>query len=368
MGKPNRRAVPLLVLLILPLLLSSIAAQTHGQEQRTWTSKNGKFKKQATLVELNTEKVTLKLEGGEILEVPVASLSVEDQKYIQSLEETPADIASGKSDSIVKLRGRRLGAELNKRIDEFQGEQEPSGEVLKVIYFHAKDSQPEADYQQRLHRILHDIQDFYYDEMRKNGFSTSKLPLELENGQLVVHVVTGQDRNSDYSHHSTSARKIRKECALALKGKVDFESDFTLIFCGLVVKQNQQYIFNAPAYGLPSDHVKGCCFMPDCDKLDPNFIKDTRSSISYVDNGKLRKLSLARFTSTRIGTTAHELGHALSLPHNGQTASEFSKMGKALMGNGNNTYRKEQYDRKNKGCVYDVGFLVEIGSSSFVYW
>lgn len=332
-----------------------------AQDTRTWTSSDGKFQKQATWVETQSETVLLRLESGQTIEVPIAKLSDKDQKYLASLSE-PKGVDT-QSSSILNLRGAKLGGELEKRINEFHRGEPQSEEVLRVVYFHGSDSKPQSNHQKRLDQILTDIQDFYYEEMRQNGFETArKMPLEKIDGELVVHVVAGQKPTRSYSDRSESARGIRDECKFALRKKVDFDSDYVLIVCGLVQKNGQRYIFNSPNYGLPSDHTHGCSFVPDCDKFDLNLIKDTKSKISYAKEGKQFVETFAKYNSKRAGAAAHELGHALNLPHNGQTKADLSRKGNALMGYGNRTYRKQKWDRKSKGSFMTLAMSATLAA------
>ena len=81
----------------------------------------------------------------------------------------------------MKLRGAKLGAEIQKRIAEFHQGAEQSNEVFRVVYFHGSDSGPQDNFRERLNDVFVDIQEFYFDEMEKNGFkATQKMPLELE--------------------------------------------------------------------------------------------------------------------------------------------------------------------------------------------
>ena len=347
-SKPSFRFQSLTCIFAIFVTACCVAVQADAQEQRMWTSKNGTFQKQATLVETKADKVVLRLEDGKTIEVPVAKLSDQDQEHIASL----ADSKVGDGvDPVIKLRGAKLAAELEKRIAEYHQGQEKSKEVLRVVYFHGSDTKPQAGYQARLDRNLRDIQDFYHVEMKKNGFrSTQKMPLEIVDGKMVVHVVAGKDPNQSYSAHGSSARKIRNECKVALRGKVDFESDYVLMICGLVRMNGQQYIFNAPNYALPFDHNRGCGFVHDCDKFDVALMDDTKSKISYAKEGKQFVETFAKYNTRRLGAAAHETGHALNLPHNGQTEQARSRKGRALMGDGNQVYRKEKWDRKNKGA------------------
>lgn len=329
-------------------------------QQRLWTSKSGAFQKQASLVEAKNGEVVLRLEDGRTIEVSIDKLSAEDQKYIASLADSKN--ATG-VDPIVNLRGAKLGAAIEKRIADFHRGQKKSDEVLRVVYFHGSDMKPQADYQARLDRNFKDIQDFYHVEMKKNGFrATQKLPLELKDGNLVVHVVAGKDPTESYSARASSALKIRDECKVALRGKVDFRSDYVVIICGLVKKKGQEYIFNAPNYALPGNHNYGCGFVHDCDKFDAGLLGDTKSTISYTKEGKQFVETFAKYNTRRLGATAHEAGHAMNLPHNAQTKKEQTRKGRALMGNGNQVYRRQQWDRKNKGAFLTLATATKLAA------
>ena len=85
------------------LLLCLSAIPAAAQESRTWTSKNGAFQKQAILKEANKDQVVLKLETGRIIEVPIAKLSTEDQKYLATLG------TLSKANKEKKKRGNKKG-------------------------------------------------------------------------------------------------------------------------------------------------------------------------------------------------------------------------------------------------------------------
>ena len=359
-SKPCFRLLNLTLNLVVMVSFCCVALLTEAQGQRVWTSKNGAFQKQATLVETKQGKVVLELEDGRTIEVAIEKLSAKDQRHIASL----ADSENGDHvDPVVSLRGAKLGAAIETRITDFHQGQEKSGEVLRVVYFHGSDSKPQVGYQARLDRNFKDIQDFYHVEMQENGFrSTQKIPLELEGGKLVVHVVAGKDPTRSYSAAAASAIKIRNECKVALRGKVDFGSDYVVIICGLVKMNGQKYVFNAPNYALPCDHNFGCSFVHDCDKFDVDLLKDTRSTISYSKEGKQFVETFAKYNTRRLGATAHEAGHALNLPHNSQTKQELSRQGRALMGNGNQVYRRQLWDRGRKGAFLTLATATKLAA------
>ncbi len=336
----------LCLVILLSMVFGLLANTGIGQEDRTWSSKSGKFTKQAALVERKGDLVVLRLGDGKTIEIPISSLSKADRDYLAALRNSPRD-----ESKITTLRGANLGAELEKKIALFHSNEKKTDEVLRVIYFIGSDNEPQANYEGRLHRVMRDVQGFYHEHMKKNGFrNTAKMPLELKDGKLVVHLVKSKRPMQEFGRTATTAYQIRKECLNTLSGKVDFESDYTFIFCGLTRFENQVYLLNGPSYGLPYDHTRGCSFASDSEKFDPDFINETQVKIAYGYPGKVKNKTLAAFVAAQTGGVAHELGHALNLPHNGQTKRDNKRRGTALMGSGNYVYKQEVWDKKSKGA------------------
>jgi hypothetical protein len=56
---------------------------------------------------------------------------------------------------------------------------------------------------------MHDIQDFYHQQMKKSGFrSTQKMPLELANGKLVIHDELAGSETETVKLNVTGVRKL----------------------------------------------------------------------------------------------------------------------------------------------------------------
>jgi hypothetical protein len=89
---PSRLRVSLVVVAALALLgVHSLAAE----EVRTWSDKSGKFKIEAEFVEILEGKVKLKRADGKVIEVPLASLSRDDQQYLRELMRKRREGAAG---------------------------------------------------------------------------------------------------------------------------------------------------------------------------------------------------------------------------------------------------------------------------------
>ena len=71
--------------------------------------------------------------------------------------------------------------------------------VVRVIYFHPKDRQPQSNIDTVLDGLIKKVQQFYADEMERHGFGSKTFRLETdENDQIIVHRVTGKFNNMHY--------------------------------------------------------------------------------------------------------------------------------------------------------------------------
>jgi hypothetical protein len=228
----------------------------------------------------------------------------------------------------------------------YHADAEPNGDTLRVVYFHPSDVEPQTDYKARITRILLDIQDFLKVELARHGFGDAILPLEMDGDQVRIHQVVGKDGAKGYSHKAGG--KTKREMKEALKNRFALDDEFVLVFHGMCrIDGVRKYFFYAPYYGdRGSNHHRGLCHVADCEILDPNLLTDTKRQMSYEEHYGKFKHTVAGFNTKYLGGVAHELGHGLSLPHNGQTRDEARKLGTALMGAGNHTYRRERWSAR----------------------
>ena len=228
---------------------------------------------------------------------------------------------------------------MRERIDTYCGSNTNSRQTLRVVYFHPSDQQPYAGFQDRIQRIMEDIQNFYRSEMKRNGFGEIVFSLEKSQGKLKIHVVKGKDPSIRYDYKSGG--KVKRELKDALRGTIDLDREFVIVFYGLFdPRDDGSYNAHSPYYGDGgSCHRYGLCHVADCELLDTKWFTTTDRQIKYTEHTGTFKQSLGEFNTKYIGGIAHELGHGLGLPHNGQTQSEAYHRGQALMGSGNHTYR-----------------------------
>jgi hypothetical protein len=257
-------------------------------------------------------------------------------------------------------REQNPGPSLLDRILAYHAGYPRNGKALRVVYFSPRDRKPPKDFRRRLTRVMRDIQDFYHSEMIRNGFTKyNELPLEISHGLLTVYPVRGQDPEESYS--GADGWRIYREVKRAVSGSFDADPSTMLIFNYLCQPQaDGGFGLHTPFSGAPG---KG--WVLDCDWLDPAFLSDTKRRVSFYDlhskdwrttGAGLKKTekSIGEFNGIFIGGAAHELGHALLLPHDGQTADEIDRLGLSLMGQGNWVYRRELWGRGAKGAFLSL--------------
>lgn len=215
----------------------------------------------------------------------------------------------------------------------------PSNRSLKVVYWTPSDREPAEAYRERLTRIMDHIQEFYRSEMDRLGFGPLVFPLEKEeDGQLKIYLVRGEKSFDHYEMKSGSA--IREECLPTLRAAgMDPNHETLLIFCNLATwdPEKKTFTHKSPYYAGGS-HRGGNAWQLDSPELD---IPNLALTEPIISDGQYGNISLGKHNSIFIGGIAHELGHALSLPHN-RESPEWREQGyRALMGDGNRSYGDE---------------------------
>lgn len=257
--------------------------------------------------------------------------------------------------------GARPSESVSQSLARYHSDAEPNGDTLRVVYFHPSDVEPLADYKARITRIMLDIQDFLKVEMARHGFDNAILPVEMDGDHVRIHRVVGKGGAESYSHES--GERVKREMREAFKENFVLDDEFVLVFHGMCRTDGERkYYFYAPYYGdRGSNHQRGLCHVADCEILDPNLLTDTKRWMSYAEHYGDFKQTVADFNTKYLGGVAHELGHGLGLPHNGQTREESRNLGTALMGAGNHTYRRERWSAR-KGSFLTFASAVRLAS------
>jgi hypothetical protein len=205
-----------------------------------------------------------------------------------------------------------------------------------IVYLNPADRECLPDYQERLDRVMTEIQAWYRDELERNGFGPLTFPLERDqDGHLVIHVVKSSRSYAQGEEITTKEmRDNQVKPALRTKG-IDIDQEHIIIFANsiFVSGDDQEKILHSSShYCGGGNHRSGTAWVTDFELLDPlNLPKKTPK---ILDGGR-RPYTLGKYVVTYMGGVAHEFGHSLGLPHNEQTEEQLEELGYTLMGSGN---------------------------------
>lgn len=226
-------------------------------------------------------------------------------------------------------------------LDSWHADQpEPGAPTLHIVAWRSQDRGFASDHHVRLQRIMEDIREFYADEMERHGFGRRTIRLAYDSRQkLIVHEVTGAGRHEDYG--KPDGQTIRKECLPVLRSAgIDADRETILIFTNLVEWSAETLTFTHKSpYYAGGGHRSGTAWQLDSAELDTMNLDKTTP---MIQDGEYGRISLGRHNSIFIGGIAHELGHALGLPHCRARTREDPTGRTALMGSGNRTYAEER--------------------------
>ncbi len=184
-------------------------------------------------------------------------------------------------------------------------------------------------------RVMKYVQEFYRSEMNRNGFGPMTFELEEEApGKLKLYEVRAPKPMREYGRESAWAVRAVVEDALKTSG-IDVNKEVVVIFQqGLLWKDGvAEEVASFVGAGAPSH---GTAWFYDDPMLDPENLASQEPGGYYH-----RPCSIGEFNTHYIGGIAHELGHALTLPHDCETDVEREQFGFALMGAGNHTMGRE---------------------------
>ena len=225
-------------------------------------------------------------------------------------------------------------------LDAYHSENpQPGDRKLHVIYWRPADRDYAADYESRMPRILEHIQKFYADEMERHGFGRRTIQYDRNaEGAIVIHLAKGDAPFADYK--KPEGQRVKNDCWPVLKkAGLDPDRETVLIFTNLSDWDPETKVFRHKSpYYASGNNKQGTAWQLDSPELDT---KNLSLKEPIIDDGEYGKISLGKHNSIFIGGIAHELGHALGLPHCRERRDEKDAHGTALMGSGNRTYFDE---------------------------
>ena len=296
---------------------------------------------------------------------PNATLALaQQQSGQQPVQQTPAQTDSKATlevPSVVPPKWpdpvKARNAEMKRRVDAWlnEGKDSQASAPLHVVYLTCKDQTPFANHQERLNRVLTEIQTWFAAQQESLGFGPTTFALARnDTGLVTLHEgtlpFTVGSRSRDNIRETSAACHAAAKALLAKAG-VDYDHSFVLVLTTIPDDHGA-----APFFGnIIQD--RGYCFAVDTPWLDLNY---TQKDGPAVWKGK----PVGAANSALIGGMAHELGHGFGLPHSDEPES-LRALGESLMGSGNYTWREELRGRSLGSFLLDTDAMLLVSRPPF---
>ena len=173
--------------------------------------------------------------------------------------------------------------------------------IVRVIYFHPNDIEPQEDSVNTLKTMVKDIQTFFADEMERHGYDRKTFRVETdENDNVLLHYIKG---NFDHTRYNDAKRS--PNATNEIRDRLDFSKK--IIYLIWVDRYAPgEPVADVSGFGGGRSLGGGAWIFP------VNF----DSGVRYTDAWE---------------TIAHEIGHAFGLPHDYRNNSYIMSYGPARL-------------------------------------